>query len=73
MVAGPHSMTEAAAICGCSLSELCPGPMAAIDEGDKVRAIYDGSWRGANASRITQSKKLQRPQSWIAYKPSMGF
>ena len=28
---------------------LCPGPMAAIDEGDKIRTIYDGSWGGANA------------------------
>ena len=23
--------------------------MAAIDEGDKIRTIYDGSWGGANA------------------------
>ena len=32
-----------------NISELCPGPMAAIDEGDKIRTIYDGSWGGANA------------------------
>ena len=34
---------EAAAACGWREEELCPGPTAAIDEGDKVRAIYDGS------------------------------
>ena len=33
----------------CNPSELCPGPMAAIDEGDKIRTIYDGSFGGANA------------------------
>ena len=27
-------------------TDLCPGPTAAIDEGDKVRAIYDGSGMG---------------------------
>ena len=46
MVTGPHTQTEVAQLCGCQPSELCPGPMAAIDEGDKVRTIYDGSWGG---------------------------
>ena len=49
MVEGPYTEQEAAERCKCSPSELCPGPMAAIDEGDKVRTIYDGSWGGANA------------------------
>ena len=49
MVLGPHTAQEAASICGCGIPELCPGPMAAIDEGDKIRTIYDGSWGGANA------------------------
>ena len=49
MVMGPHTAEEAAKICQCQISELCPGPMAAIDEGDKIRTIYDGSWGGANA------------------------
>ena len=49
MVEGPFTITEAAEYCGCTPEELCPGPMAAIDEGDKVRTIYDGSWGGANA------------------------
>ena len=48
MVEGPFTTTEAADYCGCIAEELCPGPMAAIDEGDKIRTIYDGSWGGAN-------------------------
>ena len=32
MVPGPFTTTEAAAYCGCTPEELCPGPMAAIDE-----------------------------------------
>ena len=48
-VEGPFTITEAAEYCGCTPEELCPGPMAAIDEGDKVRTIYDGSCGGANA------------------------
>ena len=49
MVLGPLTAQEAASLCGCDIPELCPGPMAAIDEGDKIRAIYDGLWGGANA------------------------
>ena len=49
MVLGPLTAQETASICGCDIPELCPGPMAAIDEGDKIRTIYDGSWGGANA------------------------
>ena len=49
MVLGPLTAQEAASLCGCDIPELCPGPMAAIDEGDKIRTIYDGSWGGANA------------------------
>ena len=39
---------EAAACCGCNMEDLCPGPLAGIDEGDKIRTIYDGSVGGAN-------------------------
>ena len=49
MVQGPYTKTQAAEVCGCHPEELCPGPLAAIDEGDKIRTIYDGSWGGANA------------------------
>ena len=49
MVLGPFTASEAASHCNCLVSELCPGPMAAIDEGDKIRTIYDGSWGRANA------------------------
>ena len=48
MVEGPLSREEAAARCGCTPEDLCPGPLAAIDEGDKIRTIYDGSVGGAN-------------------------
>ena len=34
MVEGPFTKQEAANRCSCSPSQLCPGPMAAIDEGD---------------------------------------
>ena len=33
LVEGPFTKQEAAKICGCLPRELCPGPMAAIDEG----------------------------------------
>jgi len=49
LVEGPFTKQEAAKKCGCRPSELCPGPMAAIDEGDKIRTIYDGNFGGANA------------------------
>ena len=54
MVEGPFTKQEAANRCGCVPSQLCPGPMAAIDEGDKIRTIYDGSFGGAN-SHIQQN------------------
>ena len=48
MVSGPLTKPEAAALCKCDPSDLCPGPLAGIDEGDKIRTIYDGSIGGAN-------------------------
>jgi hypothetical protein len=54
MVEGPLNQEEAALRCGCTPPELCPGPLAAIDEGDKIRTIYDGSWGQAN-SHIQQN------------------
>ena len=41
--------SEAAERCRCKPEELCPGPLAGIDESDKIRTIYDGSKGGANA------------------------
>ena len=49
LVEGPFTKQEAADRCECLPRELCPGPMAAIDEGDKIRTIYVGSFGGANA------------------------
>ena len=48
MVIGPLTRTQAAEHCHCSEEDLCPGPLAAIDEGDKIRTIYDGFFGGAN-------------------------
>ena len=48
MVEGPFSKEAAASRCGCASEDLCPGPLAGIDEGDKIRTIYDGSVGGAN-------------------------
>ena len=48
MVIGPLTTTQAAEHCHCSEEDLCPGPLAAIDEGGKIRTIYDGSFGGAN-------------------------
>ena len=38
MVEGP--VEAAASRCACD-EDLCPGPLAGIDEGDKIRTIYD--------------------------------
>ena len=64
MVEGPLTQEEAALRCGCTPAELCPGPLAAIDEGDKIRTIYDGSWGHAN-SHIQQNtvEKTTAPTS----------
>ena len=48
MVEGPLTKQQAALRCSCREEDLCPGPLAAIDEGDKIRTIYDGSAGGAN-------------------------
>ena len=58
MTVGPLSKQQAADLCGCDPTALCPGPLAGIDEGDKVRTIYDGSVGGANA-KIQQNTKVR--------------
>ena len=57
MVLGPMTQQEAAEICGCQPDQLCPGP-AGIQESDKVRTIFDGSWGGANTH--IQSNTIER-------------
>lgn len=58
-VEGPVTKQQAAARCQCLPEDLCPGPLAAIDEGDKkVRNIYDGSVGGAN--HHIQNQTLER-------------
>ena len=39
MVEGPLTKQQAALRCSCREEDLCPGPLAAIDEGDKIRTI----------------------------------
>ena len=58
MVLGPMTQQEAAEICGCQPDQLCPGPMAGIQESDKVRTIFDCSWGGANTH--IQSNTIER-------------
>ena len=36
MVDGPFTRSEAAERCRCKPEELCPGPLAGIDESDKI-------------------------------------
>ena len=48
MVVGPFTQQEAAEACECTPDQLCPGPMAGIQESDKMGTIFDGSWGGAN-------------------------
>ena len=58
MVEGPFTKVEAASRCGCR--DLCPGPLARIDEGDKIRTIYDGSVGGANDTIRNQTVEGRR-------------
>lgn len=39
LVIGPFKATEATSCPQCHISELCPGPLTATDEGDKVRTV----------------------------------
>ena len=61
MVEGLFSKEEAASRCGCDSEDLCPGPLAGIDEGDKIRTIYDGSVGGANAIRNQTVERTTAP------------
>ena len=58
MVEGPLTKQQAALRCSCREEDLCPGPLAAIDEGDKIRTIYDGSAGGANNN--IQNQTMER-------------
>ena len=40
IVVGPFTQQEAAEACKCTPDQLCPGPMAGIQESDKVRTIF---------------------------------
>ena len=52
----PGFTRASSATLGAVPTALCPGPLAGIDEQDKVRTIYDGSVGGANA-KIQQNTK----------------
>ena len=58
MVLGPFTQDEAAKVCDCLPDQLCPGFMAGIQETDKIRTIFDGSWGGANTH--IQSNTVER-------------
>ena len=75
MVEGPMSKEMAAERCDCSPGDLCPGPLASIDEKDKVRTIYDGSVGGGPMTLSgTRRWSAQRPpQCWMESKLSISF
>jgi hypothetical protein len=62
---GPMDLATAAVICGCEPEEICCGSLAAIDEGDKVRTVHDGTiinvnpWIQRNTLCKTTSPGLQ--------------
>ena len=60
MVIGPCTRAEAAAHCHCKEEDLCPCPMAGIDESDKIRSIFDGS-KGGQTSGFSRTGQ-RRPQ-----------
>ena len=61
MVEGRFSKEAAASRCGCASADLCPGPLAGIDKGDKIRTIYDGSVGGANDTIRNQTVERTTP------------
>lgn len=62
MVTGPLTGEKASAIYHCAQEELCFGPLAAIDKGNKVRAIYNGAFGGAKKYIQNQiSKRIITP------------
>ena len=63
MVIGPFTQDEAAKVCDCLPDQLCPGPMAGIQEADKIRTIFDGSWSGANPHPIKHCGAHRCPHS----------
>ena len=67
MVDGPLTKVEAAERCGCNMEDLCPGPLAGIDEGDKIRTIYDDTIRNQTVERTTAPTVLDGVQAlhWL--------
>ena len=48
MVLGPMSRLGAAALCKCTVEELCFGALGAVEEADKIRTIHDASINNVN-------------------------
>ena len=62
MVEGPLSEQMAAERCQCSVTEMAVGALAAIDEGSKVRTIFDASITNVNDRiRARMRKKTTAP------------
>ena len=72
MVEGPFSKEEAASRCGCDSEDLCPGPLAGIDKGDKIRTIYDGSVGGANGYMRQLRRGDRQTSTWGWLWPEPG-
>ena len=56
---GPFFKTAAASVCSCQPKELCPGPLAGIDEGDKIG--------GANGiiQKQTEERTVAQALHWV--------
>ena len=62
MVLGPFSKEEGAKVLECRPEDLCVGAMAAIQEADKVRTIFDATIIGVNDNiRSHITKKTTSP------------
>ena len=48
MVQGPFTKQQAAEVCACGVEEMAVGALVAIDEGDKIRTIFDASITGVS-------------------------
>ena len=74
MVDGPLTKVEAAARCGCNMEDLCPGPLAGIDEGTRSAPSTMARWAGPmtpSGTRRWKGRRLRR--CWMGCKLFIGY
>ena len=73
MTIGPLSRQQAAELCGCDPTELCPGPLQESMKGTRsVPSTMDRSGEQMPRSSKTLRNGPRRPQSWTVSMPSTG-